>query len=326
MNQPLDDSNNKNRKIKIKKILKIIFVIFLLIIDNKLKLTENKNIFKKYQRNPKLNYYFINIEKYKDIIKLVEGGILEIYKNYNNETNNYQSEESQINNNEKSGTVFLIIPGGSYAKVSPREGLPIAKKFYSYGYSVSVLNYSVYPAHYPTNYNQGLQALKILSSKFKKIIMVGFSAGGHLAGFLGTSGKKNIYNTVGMILCYPVISFLENAHIPSRKNFCGEKRNSAKYWNKFSIDKRVNKETVPTFIWTIKNDKIVPYENSLFMIDSLKKNKIEYKAEIFENGLHGMALADEFCIVGYINKNCINDNVAIWPDLAVNFVENLFKK
>ena len=325
MNQPLDDSYLKNHKSKNKTILKIILLLFFIIIDIKLKSIEKKKILKRYQKIPRLKYYFIDINKYKETIKLDDGGKLEIYQNYNNETNLVQSIQTHIanNNNSKSDKVFLIIPGGAYRIVSPLEGLPIAKKFYSYGYSTSILTYSVYPKNFPSNYNQGLQALKILSSKFSKIIIVGFSAGAHLTGLLGTSGKKNIYNTVGMILCYPVISFLNKVHIPSRNNFFGKgKEKDEKLWEKYSIDKRVNNETISTFIWTIKPDKLVPYENSLFMIKSLKKNGIKYKAEIFEDGVHGMALADELSI-RFNNKKYINPQVAKWPELAINFFENL---
>ena len=53
--------------------------------------------------------------------------------------------------------------------------------------------------------------------------MVGFSAGGHLTGLLGTTQRNKLFNTIGMILCYPVISFIKNAHKGSRDNFFGDK-------------------------------------------------------------------------------------------------------
>ena len=314
MNQSNDDLyiKNRNTKIKIKHIIKIIFLLCLIYIDIILKPLERNNLFQRYEEIPRLKYYFLDIEKYKEIINLQNEGILEIYPNYNQTKNN---------------TVFLIIPGGSYHKVSPLEGLPIVKKFYSYGYSASILNYSTAPKyHYPTNYNQGVEALKILSTKFKKIFMVGFSAGGHLTALLGTplilKEKYYLYNTIGMVLCYPVITFLKKTHIHSRNNFFGEKNNKKENWEKYSIEKRVSNETLPTFIWTIKNDKIVPYENSVFMIKSLEEKKVKFESKIFEKGIHGMALADELSI-RFKNPNYKNEKVAKWPDLAINFFKNL---
>ena len=259
---------------------------------------------------------------YKEIINLENNGKLEIY------TNNDTSKEIQTKNSGKiikSEIVFLVIPGGSYRNIGEVEALPVAKKFFSFGYSSAVLRYSVYPSYYPTQYNQGLSSIKILSSKFKKIIIIGFSAGGHLTGLLGTSGKDKLYNTICMILCYPVISFVNNVHNFSRFNFFGEGNNSTeKEWKLFSIENRVNNETIPTFIWTIKNDKTVPYENSLYMINSLKKYGIKHEYKIYKKGVHGMALADEFDIRKK-NKKYKNDKVAKWIFLAINFVENILK-
>ena len=128
-----------------------------------------------------------------------------------------------------------------------------------------------------------------------------------------------------MILCYPVISFVNNFHNFSRFNFFGEGNNSTeKEWKLFSIENRVNNETIPTFIWTIKNDKTVPYENSVYMINSLKKYGIKHEYKIYKKGVHGMALADEFDIRKK-NKKYKNDKVAKWIFLAINFMENILK-
>ena len=53
---------------------------------------------------------------------------------------------------------------------------------------------------------------------------------------------------------------------------------------------------LPTFIWILKNEKIVVYENTLIMINTLKKFGVRHEYKIYPNGVHGMALADEFNI------------------------------
>ena len=320
----MEQISDKSIKVRNKNflILKFILLMILISLDIKFKIIARKHLLEFFKSNPRLSYYYIDIKQYREILDLENDGKLEIY------TNNDTLKEIKTKNEGrilKSEIVFLVVPGGSYRKIGEVESLPVAKKFFSLGYSSSILKYSVYPAHHPTQYNQGLSAIKILSSKFKKIIIIGFSAGGHLTGLLGTSGKDKLYNTIGMILCYPVISFINNVHAFSRFNFFGENNTSTeKDWELYSIENRVNSETIPTFIWTIKNDNIVPYENTLAMIDSLKKYGIKYDYKIYKKGVHGMALADEFDIRNG-NINYKNEKVAKWFNLAVNFFENILK-
>ena len=122
-----------------------------------------------YKRNDKLNVSNLVFE---------ESCSLEIFKNNSN--------------NNKSDTVILIFPGGAYKFVADREGKPVAQRFLSYGYSCAVLTYKVGYGCYPTNFIQGLKSIKYLSKIFKKIVLMGFSAGGHLAGFLGTSKRPEL--------------------------------------------------------------------------------------------------------------------------------------
>ena len=268
-----------------------------------------------------LSYNNLNINQYKEAINLTKGGLLEVYENKDKRN----EIETKIGKIYKSEILFLIIPGGAYKFVSNREGFPIAQKFFKLGYSSAILFYSVYPHCYPSSYNQGLQAIQILSSRFKKIILIGFSAGGHLAGLLGTTERKQLYNAIGMILCYPVISFIKKVHVKSRSNFFGNKvSNNIKNRKYFSVENRVNSETLPTFIWTAKKDKVVPYQNSLYMIEQLKKNNVLFEAKIYEKGSHAMALADRTSIVNR-NKKYYNKEVAKWPILASEFFEKIIK-
>ena len=320
MNPIQNESNKTNGKNIL--ILKIVLLLILIFLDVKLKKIEHENLLKFFQSIPRLRYYYIDMNPFRETVEFENDARLEIYTN--NDTSNF-IETNNSGKILKSSIVYLVIPGGSYKNIGEVEALPVAKKFFSLGYSSALLRYSVAPSSYPTQYNQGLSSIKILSSKFKKIIIVGFSAGGHLTGLLGTSGKDKLYNTVGMILCYPVISFVNNVHAFSRYNFFGQNNTSTeKDWEKFSIENRVNNNTIPTFIWTIKNDLTVPYENTLAMIDSLKKYGIKHEYKIYKTGVHGMALSDEFDIRNG-NINYKNPLVAKWIFLAINFFENILK-
>ena len=313
--EELSENTKKDKKFIYRisfSLFKMTIILFLLL-SNK-KLNNQKYI-------DKLKYFFLNINKNKQTIHLIEKGILELYpndrKNVVIETKNGTLFKSDI--------LFLIIPGGSYRNLGKPEMYPVVKKFYSLGYSTALLKYSVYPKKYPTNYNQGLKAIEILSTKFPKIILIGFSAGGHLAGMLGTTEREKLYNAIGMILCYPVISFVNKTHTFSRRNFLGQKNeNNTEFQKLYSIENRVNKDTLPTFIWTMKNDKVVPYENTLYMIEKLKEKKVKFEYKIFEKGRHGMALADDSAIRFGI-KEYKNEEVAKWVELSCNFFESIIK-
>ena len=323
----MNNITNEQIKVYSKKILllKIILLLILIVIDIILKDVIKKSFYEKNRTNPRLAYYYIDLSPYEESINLEEGGKLEIYKNNcSNETTEIITKNSGII--KKSEIVFLVIPGGAYKKIGQVESLPIAKKFFYMGYSSSILRYSVAPKCYPSFYNQGLTSIQMLSQKFKKIIIIGFSAGGHLVGMLGTSSRVKLHNVIGMILCYPVISFEHNVHKLSRANFFGKKiKDTPENRKIFSINNRVSNDTLPTFIWTLKNDKTVPYENTLDMINSLNKYGIRHEYKIYPNGVHGMALADEFDI-RYGNPNYKNDTIAKWVYLAIDFIEEILKE
>ena len=90
----------------------------------------------------------------------------------------------------------------------------------------------------------------------------------------------------------------------------------------YSIENRVTKDTPPTFIWSTKKDKSVPYIHTLLMIDALTSNDVYNEFVIFETGQHGLALADETAIkdgdTSYINKE-----VSIWPTKANEFIKKV---
>ena len=101
---------------------------------------------------------------------------------------------------------ILIIPGGGYGMVSDREGEPIAMAFMPYGYNAFVLNYSCKKFPFPTHLIQASKAMKHIKDNAEEygidaenVFVVGFSAGGHLAGSLATMwNNEEIYKEIDM--------------------------------------------------------------------------------------------------------------------------------
>lgn len=91
----------------------------------------------------------------------------------------------------------VVVPGGGYDHVSPREGEPVALRLLAMGYQAFVLNYSVAPAVYPLALQELARAVDTVRSHAaeycvdpNRITVMGFSAGGHLVGLLGALWDK----------------------------------------------------------------------------------------------------------------------------------------
>lgn len=89
--------------------------------------------------------------------------------------------------------LIVICPGGGYNHHSPREGEAIAIKMLDMGYNAVVLRYSLAPVTYPAQLYEAAYTMKYVRDNATewdvdpdKIIIAGFSAGGHVAGLLGT--------------------------------------------------------------------------------------------------------------------------------------------
>lgn len=220
-----------------------------------------------------------------------------------------------IDYNQK--TVCLVLPGGGYQLLSNRESAPVGTKLNMEGYNTAILYYSCKPL---IPYKEGLQALELLSKDFPNIVVFGFSAGGHLASLLATSEAK--YNLKAAVLCYPVITLKKFTHEDTAKAFLGNNDNEDNR-NLYSSELRVNETTVPTFIWTTRDDEIVPVENTLLMEASLNKYHIRNKVIVFDSGVHGLALADETAVVGKDYKTYFRPDIAVWFTEAVHFIKDI---
>ena len=200
---------------------------------------------------------------------------------------------------EKScGTAVLICPGGGYSGVSQiKEGSEIAKWFNNLGVSAFVLYYRMPNGHHEIPLKDAQTAFNIIQQRAKewninkkKIGIMGFSAGGHLASTVGTHFKTKNERPAFMILGYPVVTMdKELTHAGSRKNLLGMNP-SDDLVKLYSNELQVTKKTPPTFIVHAKDDKTVPIANSEQLFKALQQNKVPAEFQIFEIGGHGFGM------------------------------------
>lgn len=225
----------------------------------------------------------------------------------------------------------VICPGGGYRYLSPRESTPIANAFQGRGFFPLILEYDVTsPILSVTPMKQAAwavsEARKINAGQ--PVFLCGFSAGGHLAASLGVHwddadvfgeafpGKE--HRPDGLILCYPVITAGEAAHVESIKRLAGEGDPSY-----FSLEQYVSEHTPPAFLWHTAADELVPVENSLLFAEGLSKKKVPYQLMIYPHGCHGLSLATKE--VDEPEKGRIADAyVATWFDACIRWIEYEF--
>lgn len=201
----------------------------------------------------------------------------------------------------------LVLPGGGYGFTSDREAEPIAFGLLGRGIGAYVLRYTVRPARYPQVVLEVGAAMAYIRQNAQRygvqenaISVMGFSAGGHLAGAYGTHWHREELNALhvdkellrpnGLILCYGVLSFGEMTHMGSLHNLLGE--NATEEQRKYlSFEHSVTADTPPTFLWHTCTDKAVPVENSLYAAEALAKENIPFEMHIYPEGGHGLSLA-----------------------------------
>jgi acetyl esterase/lipase len=200
----------------------------------------------------------------------------------------------------------LVIPGGAYRYTSEREAEPVALKFLTQGYCAFVLYYTCAPASYPTQFKEASMAMVYIRENYKeygiltdKVVSIGFSAGGHLCGCLATLCEESVLDFLGdkkplakpnaCALMYPVITSGEKSHADSINNVSGGSEELKEF---LSLEKRVNSNSVPAYIFSTNMDVAVPSKNALLMACAYEENNVPFTLHILEKGHHGLSVND----------------------------------
>lgn len=217
----------------------------------------------------------------------------------------------------------VICAGGGYTNVcSCVEAFPVAKRFNEMGYHAFVVNY---------RYNQNaiapnpiddlakavshiLEHKEALNVDITAYAVVGFSAGGHLAGTFGT--EKNGYKNYGLpkpgalFLAYPVVTMGEYTHKDSREKFLGKANASnEKMQKRYSVEEQITANCPPCYIWQCERDNTVSIENTRLLAAKLKHYQIPHIYRTFDSDVHGWGLGD-----GTLANGWLKDAVTFWND------------
>jgi acetyl esterase/lipase len=210
----------------------------------------------------------------------------------------------------RTGQSVLVLPGGGYSFLSSaKEGHRPAQLLAAKGIAAAVLEYRHAPQRHPVplmDAQRGLRCLRAVAEgnglNPRQVGVMGFSAGGHLAGCLATQPpvpEGEVGDALDAVSCrpdfaaliYPVVSFTAGVmHSGSRTNLLGPDVN-AEDAARLSIEQAVNADTPPMFLFHTQEDAVVPVENTLLLAQALAKHQVPLDLHVTADGEHGIGLA-----------------------------------
>jgi acetyl esterase/lipase len=212
----------------------------------------------------------------------------------------------------ENGSAVIIFPGGAYRNLAGNlEGRQYADWFTARGFRAFILQYRLTSSGYvlPVPLLDARRAIQLVRSRARdyfvdpnRIVVVGSSAGGHLAALAGTQfvpGDPEAADPADrvssrpdyLVLVYPWLgaitkdtSHLSYCDIFKLMDQCEALRAA------YSPDLFVTAQTPPVFWYHTFTDQTVPVEQGLRFYEALVKAGVPSEAHIFPNGAHGSGL------------------------------------
>ncbi|HEX4757680.1 MAG TPA: alpha/beta hydrolase [Terracidiphilus sp.] len=210
------------------------------------------------------------------------------------------------------GSAVIVLPGGAYRGLAgDLEGREVADWFAVRGFRAFILSYRLTSHGYvlPVPLLDARRAVQLVRARARdyqidpsRIVMIGFSAGGHLAALAGTqfvqgnSDAEDPLDRVSSRPDYLVLGYAwlgaissDTSHLSYCKIFnlmdkCEELRTA------YTPELFVTKDTPPTFMYHTFTDQTVPIQQALGFYNALVKAGVTSEMHVFANGPHGTGL------------------------------------
>ncbi len=210
------------------------------------------------------------------------------------------------------GSAVIIFPGGAYLHLAgDLEGREVADWFTARGFHAFILSYRLSSQGYllPVpllDARRAIQTVRARAADYhidpNRIVVIGFSAGGHLGALAGTQfvpGNTDAEDPIDrassrpdyLVLGYPWLdaitkdtTFLSYCKILNLMDSCDDLR------AKYDPVLFVTKDTPPTFIYQTFADRTVSPAASIEFYQALLKAGVPSELHVFPNGSHGSGL------------------------------------
>lgn len=206
---------------------------------------------------------------------------------------------------------LIICPGGSYRYLgTKKEGYQVAQWFQSRGVAAFVLHYRIgfFGNRHPAmiqDLQRAIQLVREEAGRYRidtaQVGVMGFSAGGHLAGTAAVYSDRNFLAPLGIepqvslrpsfvAMIYPVVTMREPyVHKKSRRNLLTA-HPADSLVHMMSLEENIRADLPPVFLMAAEDDRTVAVENSRMLARQLQEKKVPHEVHIFRRGNHGFGL------------------------------------
>ena len=231
------------------------------------------------------------------------------------------------------GAAMLVAPGGGYIRVViDKEGYEVGRRLAAAGITTFVLRYRLPGDGWTPKADAPLQdaqrAMRLIRAHAAdygvdpgRIGVLGFSAGGHLAGSLATGFDRKVYAPMDAAdqvsagpdflgLGYAVVDLSPPLwHRGSSEALLGLGA-TPEMMAAYSPERQVSAGAPPGFIFHAADDPDVPVGNSLAWFAALRAAGVPAELHVFEEGGHGFGI--------WLARG---KPASAWPDLLLAWAE-----
>lgn len=234
---------------------------------------------------------------------------------------------------------IVILPGGGYAAIAPREGTPVAEHFAALGWRSFVLHYSTRWPDFEhcdegepnrrTLFPEPLRELAAAVCYIRenadalgvdgRVILMGFSAGAHLAAnYMNLWASEDVCEGHAdaailkpdvCVLGYPAVE-LDSVGMMAPAIFGDGVTPTEAELRRWSARYHVGAQTPPCFIFHSVTDPMVPVQQSIDLAQALESAGIAYELHLFGCGGHAYGLGG-------------HERAGAWPALADSFLRQI---
>ncbi len=222
------------------------------------------------------------------------------------------------------GAAVVVIAGGGYAHIEAgAESAPTCQWLQASGVTAFELIYRLPQDGQPplAPFQDAQRAMRIIRASAARygvdparIGVIGFSAGGHLAGMTAVRPDRPLYTHADPIdetsarpdfvgLIYPVLTMMppfDQTH--ARRAILGTRPALAESED-YSVERHVEARAPPMFLAQAADDPISPLDNSLMMFAALRAARAPAELHVFQTGGHGWGMGRP------------ETEVRVWPEL-----------
>lgn len=202
----------------------------------------------------------------------------------------------------------IVLPGGGYSEHVAHEAEPIAGWLIGLGVRASVFRYPLLARHAIPLDALRAEIRRLRHAGARRIGLIGFSAGGHLAGLAALSPGADEGDAVDFaVLGYAITSMETETYRPARVILLGEDA-TPELRRATSLDALVAPSSPPFFVWHTAEDEYVPPEHTYRLAASLAAHQIAHCIHVFAHGPHSLGLAQG------------RGDAAAWTSLAASWI------